>query len=84
MYCGYDCDTMVNKDEKIFFCAINYPGRWADGAITQKSHSSKRMWGLIRKWLIRDFQGEVTHIVYLFAPLIKRAHRTFIKQFEQR
>ena len=39
-YCGYDCDTMVNNvlafgaDGKVFFCAINYPGSWADGAVT--------------------------------------------------
>ncbi len=32
-YCGYSCDTMVNyifaygPDGKVFFCAINYPGR---------------------------------------------------------
>ena len=41
MYCGYDCDTMVNNifiygpDGKVFFCAINYPGSWADGAVTR-------------------------------------------------
>ena len=41
MYCGYDCDTMVNNifiygpNGKVFFCAINYPGSWADGAVTR-------------------------------------------------
>ena len=41
-YCGYDCDTMVNNvfifgpDGKIFFCAINYPGSWADGTLTAR------------------------------------------------
>jgi len=41
MYCGYDSDTMVNNifiygpDGKVFFCAINYPGSWADGAVTR-------------------------------------------------
>ena len=39
MYCGYDCDTMVNNilaygpDGKVFFCAINFPGSWADGSV---------------------------------------------------
>ncbi len=39
-YCGYQCDTMVNNvlvfgpDGKVFFCAINYPGSWADGSLT--------------------------------------------------
>ena len=41
-YCGYDCDTMVNNvfifgpDGTIFFCAINYPGSWADGTLTAR------------------------------------------------
>jgi hypothetical protein len=40
MYCGYDCDTMVNNvfayrpDGKVFFAAINFPGSWADGSST--------------------------------------------------
>ena len=41
-YCGYDCDTMVNNvfsygpdgKGKEFFCAINFPGSWADGSLT--------------------------------------------------
>jgi len=41
-YCGYDCDTMVNNvfaygpDEKVFFEAVNFPGSWADGALTTR------------------------------------------------
>ena len=40
MYCGYDCDMMVNNifvygpDGKIFFCAINFSGSWANWAVT--------------------------------------------------
>ena len=40
MYCGYDCDTMVNNvfaygpDGKVFFAAVNFPGSWADGSLT--------------------------------------------------
>ena len=39
-YCGYDCDAMVNNvlafwaDGKEFFCALYYPGSWADGSVT--------------------------------------------------
>ena len=41
-YCGYNCDTMVNNifafgpDGKVFFAAINFPGSWADGALTAR------------------------------------------------
>ncbi len=46
MYCGYDCDTMVNNvfaygpGGKVFFAAINFPGSWADGSLiaTRSSH----------------------------------------------
>ncbi len=41
-YCGYDCDTMVNNvfvygpDGKVFFAAVNFPGSWADAALTAR------------------------------------------------
>ena len=41
-YCGYDCDTMVNNvfaygpDGKVFFAVVNFPGSWADGALTAR------------------------------------------------
>ena len=41
-YCGYDCDTMVNNifaygpDGKVFLCAINFPGSWADATLTRR------------------------------------------------
>jgi hypothetical protein len=41
-YCGYDCDTMVNNvfeygpDGKVFFAVANFPGSWADGALTAR------------------------------------------------
>ena len=40
MYSGYHSDTMVNNvfaygpDGKVFLCAVNFPGSWADGSIT--------------------------------------------------
>jgi hypothetical protein len=50
-YCGYDCNTMVNNvfaygpDGKVFFCAINFPGSWADGSLTARflQHIKKRI-----------------------------------------
>ncbi len=50
-YCGYDCDTMVNKvlafgsDGKVFFCAINFLGSWSDGTLTAHffSHIKERI-----------------------------------------
>ncbi len=39
-YCSYDWDTMINNvlvfgpNGKVFFCAINYPGSWANGTLT--------------------------------------------------
>jgi hypothetical protein len=50
-YCGYDCITMVNNlfaygpDDKIFFCAINSPGSWADSSLTARflPHIKKRI-----------------------------------------
>jgi len=49
-YCGYDCDTMVNivlvfdPDGKVFVFAINYPGSWSDGTLTNRffSHIKER------------------------------------------
>ena len=38
-YCCYDYDTMVNNvlpimvQRKNIFCAINFPGSWADGSL---------------------------------------------------
>ncbi len=52
MYCGYDCDTMVNNviayspDGKVFFAAINYPGSWADESLSARFlHYAKRKIG---------------------------------------
>ena len=50
-YCGYDCDTTVNNvfaygpDGKVFFCALNYPGSWADRSLTAHffPHITKRI-----------------------------------------
>jgi hypothetical protein len=60
-YCGYQCDTMVNNvlvfglDGKVFFCAINYPGSWADGSLTACFFSNIK--GKIRDYKICVNQG---------------------------
>ena len=61
-YCGYDCDTMVNNvfaygpDGKVFFCAINYPGSWADGSLTARFlHHIKKELVITKFALIRAF-----------------------------
>ncbi len=33
-YCGYDCDAF-GPDGKVFFAAVNFPGSWADGSLTE-------------------------------------------------
>ncbi len=50
--CGYNCDTIVNNvfaygpDGKVFFAAINFPGSWADGALTARFlHALKKKIG---------------------------------------
>jgi hypothetical protein len=52
MYCGYDCNTMVNDvfaygpDGKVFFAAINFSGSWSDGSLTARFlHRMKRKIG---------------------------------------
>jgi hypothetical protein len=80
-HCGYDCDTMVNNvlvfgpDEKVFFCAINYPGSWSDGSLTTQKKESV----IIKYVSIRDshgpwpWSGDVTGI--LVGPIPERSAR---------
>ncbi len=50
-YCGYNCDTTVNNviahgpDGIAFFCALSYPGSWADSSLMAHflSHIKKRI-----------------------------------------
>ena len=41
MYCGYDCNTMINnvfaygQNGKAYLSALNFPGSWADGSLTK-------------------------------------------------
>jgi hypothetical protein len=50
-YSGYECDTTINNvfayglGVKVFFCALNFPGRRADGSLTARfqPHFLKRV-----------------------------------------
>jgi hypothetical protein len=80
-YCGYQCDTMVNNvlvfgpDGKVFFCAINYPGSWADGSLTACffSHINGKDRGLKKICVDQGFPwcGDATGI--LVGPIPERS-----------
>ena len=81
-YCGYDCDTMVNNvfaygpDGKVFFCAINYPGSWANGSFTTRflPHIKKSI-GEYKICIDQEFpcSGEASGI--LVGPIPERSAR---------
>jgi len=84
-YCGYSCDTMVNNifaygpDGKVFFCAINYPGSWADGSVTARFlHHIKRRIGEYKICVDQGFprSGEASGI--LVGPIPERSARRLV------
>ena len=80
-YCRYECDTMVKNvaygpDGKVFFCAINFPGSWADGSLTaQFLQQIKRRIGLYKMCVDQGFpwRGDANGV--LVGPVTKRAAR---------
>jgi hypothetical protein len=73
MYCGYNCDTMVNNvlaygpDGKVFFAAVNFPGSWADGSLSARFlHYVKRKVGAYKICVDQGF------------PRSGDAHGTFV------
>jgi hypothetical protein len=57
---------VFGPDGKVFFCAINYPGSWADGTLTSRfSITSKRVLAILRFVWTRDFPDLVTHMAFL-------------------
>ncbi len=80
IYCGYDCNMMVNKvfaygpDGKVFFAAINFPGSWADGSLTvQFLHKMKRKIGNYKICVNQGFpQSGAAHGTFV-GPTTKRA-----------
>jgi hypothetical protein len=82
MYCGYDCDTMVNNvfayglDGKVFFAVINFPGRWADGSLM--AHFMCHMKSKIGNYKIcinQGFPQSSEEHGTLVGPITKRAAR---------
>ena len=81
-YCGYDCDTMVNNvfaygpDGKVFFAAINFPGSWADGALTSCFLLAlKRKIGDYKICVDQGFPRSGDAYGTLVGPVTKRAAR---------
>ncbi len=81
-YCGYDCDTTVNNvfaygpDGKVFFCAINFPGSWADGSLTLRFlHQIKKKIGSYKICVDQGFPRSGDAYGMLVGPVTKRAAR---------
>ena len=81
-YCGYDSDTMVNNvfaygpDGKVFFTAINFPGSWADGALTARILASIRSRiGSYKICVDQGFPRSGDAFGILVGPVTKRAAR---------
>jgi hypothetical protein len=81
-YCGYDCDTMVNNvfaygpDGKVFFAAINFPGSWADGALTARFlHALKKKIGDYKICVDQGFPWSGDVHGTLVGPVTKSAAR---------
>ena len=81
-YCGYDSDTMVNNvfaygpDGKVFFAAINFPGSWADGALTARILASIRSRiGSYKICVDQGFPRSGDAFGILVGPVTKRAAR---------
>ena len=81
-YCGYDCDTMVNNvfaygpDGKVFFAAVNFPGSWADGALTARFlHTIKKKIGEYKICVDQGFPRSGEAYGTLVGPVTKRAAR---------
>lgn len=82
MYCGYDCDTMVNNvfaygpDGKVFFAAINFPGSWADGSLTARFlHQMKRRMLDYKICVDQGFPRSGDAYGTFVGPITKRAAR---------
>ena len=81
-YCGYDCDTMVNNvfaygpDGKVFFAAVNFPGSWADGALSLRFlHAIKKKIGEYKICVDQGFPRSGDAYGTLVGPVTKRAAR---------
>jgi hypothetical protein len=77
MYCGYNCNTMVNNvfeygpDGKVFFAAINFPGSLADESLT--AHFMRHMKSKIRRCIDQGSPQRGEAHGMLVGPITKRA-----------
>jgi hypothetical protein len=76
------CDMTINNvfaygpDCKVFFCAINFPGSWADGSLTAHFlHKLKSKIGLYRICIDQGFSRGGDAYNVLVGPITKRAAR---------
>ncbi len=80
--CGYNCNTTVNNvfafgpDGKVFFSVINFPGSWADGALTAHflAHIKTHI-GSYKICVNQGFPQSGDAYGTLVGPLTKRAAR---------
>jgi hypothetical protein len=89
-YCGYDCDTMVNNvfaygpDGKVYFAAENFPGSWADGALTARFlHTIKRKISEYKICVDQGFPRSGEAYGTLVGPVTKRAARRLHKDVRE-
>ncbi len=81
MYCGYDCNAMVNNvfaydpDGKVFFATIKFPGSWADGSLTTACflHKMKRKIGNYKICVDQGFHQSGAAYGTFVGPITKRA-----------
>jgi hypothetical protein len=81
-HCGYNCDTMISNvfaygpDGKFFFCAINFPGSWADGLLTARflCHLKEKI-GSYKICIHQGFPRSGDAFGILVGPVTKRAAR---------
>jgi hypothetical protein len=89
-YCGYECDTMVNNifaygpDGKVFFAAVNFPGSWADGALTARFlHIIKKRIVEYKICVDQGFPRSGEAYGTLVGPITKRAARRLHREVRE-
>jgi hypothetical protein len=82
LYCGYNCDTMVNNvfafgpNGKVFFAAVNFPKSWAGGSLTaQFLHQMKRRIGRFKICVDQGFPKGGDASGTFVGPVLKRQAR---------
>ncbi len=89
MYCGYDCDTMVNNmlaygpDGKVLFAAVNFPGSWAAGSLSARFlHYVKRKIGAYKICVDQGFPRSGDAHGTFVGPVTKRQAQRLYRDFQ--